>query len=113
MSLSSREKKYTETLQKRADFLENRIVESKDKDLSYDRAEKAALSWAIYTITTERKEFRTRIASNLLGQIILEYDSDDEAINTALEATDKLIKALRETRENNSKESSQDRTFCY
>lgn len=40
-------KQHLKALQHRLEFLNRRIAESTDKDLSFDRAERSALEWAI------------------------------------------------------------------
>jgi hypothetical protein len=48
--MTQQEERYIAILEKRADHLEKRI-NSSDRDLSYDKAELAALDWAVDFIT--------------------------------------------------------------
>lgn len=47
--LTSKEREYIEKLQRRADYLSKRIIqaEGNGKDLSWDKAEYSALTWAV------------------------------------------------------------------
>ena len=45
--MTTRERDYLIRLQKRHDWLRARVARSADRDLSFDRAEMAALAWAI------------------------------------------------------------------
>lgn len=65
-SLSSKGRKKIAILQKRADFLAQRVsdAESKGRDLSFDKQEHAAINWAIARIIAleeENAELRLRV----------------------------------------------------
>lgn len=59
--MTRQERKYLNSLNRRAEHLERRIQES-TKDLTYDRQELAALKWAIRSLTPAD----VKLPSNLL-----------------------------------------------
>lgn len=65
IELTPKEEKYIAILEKRGNHLEDRINNS-PRDLSYDKAELAALDWAIDKLTgADQEEIPTvKIASN-------------------------------------------------
>lgn len=54
--LTNRERRYVTALQRRAEHLQARIDSSLLRDLTYDKHEIAALSWALGVIANARKE---------------------------------------------------------
>lgn len=49
--MGKKERRHLEALQRRADWLARRVAEAADRnDLSYDRAELAALLWALQRV---------------------------------------------------------------
>lgn len=66
--MTSHERERLQRLQKRAQWLEERILKS-DKDLRYDKMERSALLWAIQYIQTADKE---------LGGFTLEFPRDKQ-----------------------------------
>lgn len=69
VEFSSKEKRKIKSLMRRAEHLERRISDSRDKELSYDKQELAALIWVMDQIGIDCEP-------NKIAQIIAKNESE-------------------------------------